>query len=179
MSTALLDYAMAHEKTVIQKYLEVGHTQMECDSVHSTIECRLKNRDIFLPKKYAEGTKNARHSPMPYEAVFLNYQFFKNFSIQENQRYSSIRPGKKAGDPTVTDLRALKYNSLGEILFKLLHTEEWKNLPRSPRDLSTQIFPQLYNERLPITQKKWKDLQSLKPVIPGVHHSFYDEIPHT
>lgn len=44
MTNALL--LRAHELgiKITQKFLEKGHTQMECDSIHSTIEKRMKNR---------------------------------------------------------------------------------------------------------------------------------------
>lgn len=35
VANALLSYAVDNKVTIIQKYLEPGHTQMECDSVHS------------------------------------------------------------------------------------------------------------------------------------------------
>lgn len=42
LSNALLNYASKNKISVVQKYLERGHTQMECDSVHSCIERKLK-----------------------------------------------------------------------------------------------------------------------------------------
>lgn len=41
MSTVLRHSARKYKKTVIQKCLEKGHTQMEVDSCHSKIECVL------------------------------------------------------------------------------------------------------------------------------------------
>lgn len=38
LSNALLHLSVAKKVVIIQKYLEKGHTQMEYDSVHSTIE---------------------------------------------------------------------------------------------------------------------------------------------
>jgi hypothetical protein len=56
VSNALLRLAMARNVTITQKYLEKGHTQMEVDSVHSVIERKMKNREIFLPTQYATIT---------------------------------------------------------------------------------------------------------------------------
>ena len=36
--SALLNFAMQHSIQICHKYLEVGHTHMECDSVHSNVE---------------------------------------------------------------------------------------------------------------------------------------------
>ena len=35
-----------------QKFLESGHTQMECDSMHSTIEQAKKRTSIFIPSQW-------------------------------------------------------------------------------------------------------------------------------
>ena len=34
------------------KFLESGHTQMECDSMHSAIEFAKKKTDIYIPSHY-------------------------------------------------------------------------------------------------------------------------------
>ena len=40
---------------IIQKYLEKGHTQMECDSAHTAIERRKKHCDLHSPAQYVQG----------------------------------------------------------------------------------------------------------------------------
>ena len=37
---------------VHQKYFESGHSQMECDAMHSSIENKIKKKDIHLPSQY-------------------------------------------------------------------------------------------------------------------------------
>ena len=37
---------------IVQKFLEVGHTQMECDSVHSCIERKIKGNEIHFHSDY-------------------------------------------------------------------------------------------------------------------------------
>lgn len=51
LANALLDLAIENNIIIEQKYLEVGHTQMEVDSIHSLIEKKLRGRkrDIFVP----------------------------------------------------------------------------------------------------------------------------------
>lgn len=60
-------------------------------------------------------SKTARSDPMPYEARYLDYTFFTDFS--KELIYKSIRPGKKAGDLVVTDLRMLEYRPNGTIWY--------------------------------------------------------------
>ena len=49
LSNALLHFSIFSRKEVLQKILEKGHTQMECHSVHATIEKSIKNRNIYVP----------------------------------------------------------------------------------------------------------------------------------
>lgn len=61
---------------------------MPCDSVHSTIERTIKNREIYLPKltKLARKNPSAYDSKAMYHTDFLNY---KNVNC-----HKAIRPGK-------------------------------------------------------------------------------------
>ena len=79
---------------------------MECDSVHSVIERKLRNRDVHVPAEYAAVIRGARSSPKPYELKYVDYSFFQYFS--KGKICKSIRPGSKVGDPMVHDLRAVR-----------------------------------------------------------------------
>lgn len=48
-ANALLNLAVEKNVLIEQNFLLKGHTQMECNSVHSNIEERLKNKEIYLP----------------------------------------------------------------------------------------------------------------------------------
>lgn len=118
LSNALLNIVMRHKNIAIeQKFLEVGHTQMEADSMHSTIERHLKNKVINVPAEYISIAKHARKCPVPYSVTYLDHTYFKKFD--KIQFYKSIRPGRSKGDLKVTDIRALRYESNGSILIKL------------------------------------------------------------
>lgn len=67
MANALLDFTIQNGVEVIQKYLVKGHSQMEGDSVHASIERKLKKRDIYLPSNFIKATKK----PCPYDADFF------------------------------------------------------------------------------------------------------------
>lgn len=180
VSNTLLRLAMLKNVVITQKYLEKGHTQMEVDSVHSLIERKLKNREIFLPSQYATITKEARTKPCPYEVITPDHTFFKDFSNKDYHIYESIRPGRGAGDHCVVDIRALRYNPNGTIDFKLHFTDEFSPLPRRPKKLSSVIdmVPALYETRQAIAKTKFYHLQELKSVIPKDCHGFFDNLPY-
>lgn len=182
LSNALLHLSKEFNVDIEQKFLTKGHTQMECDSVHSAIETKLKNKDIYLPGQYCTLTREARRKPFPYESNFHDYTFFKNYSGKNFMIYDSIRPGRTTGDPTVVDIRAIKYTN-GEISIKINFDEEYSPLPRRPKKTADSFFllanaPPLNKERRTISHSKWKDLQELKTVLTQDCHSFYNEIPH-
>lgn len=181
LSNALLNIVMKHKNIAIeQKILEVGHTQMEADSMHSTIERHLKNKVINVPAEYISIAKHARKCPAPYNAKYLDYTYFKKFDMI--QFYKSIRPGKSIGDPKVTDIRALRYESNGSILYKTWYKDEWRPLPqrRSSKynPCETSDLPQLHQSRRKITARKFQDLQEIKKTLPSDYHKYYDDLPH-
>lgn len=182
LSNALLHLAKEKSVCIEQKYLTKGHTQMECDSVHSSIETKLKNRDIFLPSQYSTITKEARKRPFLYRSKFLTYEFFKDFSQKETLAYDSIRPGVVKSDPKVNDIKSLCYNPNRTIDYKLDFKSEYQPLPRRPNQkiqfISTSDFPQLHTSINKIKLSKWDHLQQLKSVIPTDCHPFYDTLPH-
>lgn len=178
-SNALLDYAIRTGKDVIQKFLVKGHTQMEVNNVHMLIEKKLKKKLINLPDQYVSMTKKARRSK-PLKAVLLTHKDFKNFDDSALYYYPGIRPGTKAGDPTVYDIRSLHYSPTGHISYTLDFDEKPKPLPgkrTTPTSSYLQVKP-YYTERPKITQQKYNDLQDLKRMLPEKVHDFYDNLNH-
>lgn len=83
MANTLLNIAVTSKVCIVQKYLEKGHAQMECDSMHSTIERKLKGRIINVPADYIAISKSARKNPKPYIVRYLNHKFFFKFIKSE------------------------------------------------------------------------------------------------
>lgn len=77
LANALINVAMLHGVSIIQKYLEKGHTQMEVDAMHSCIEKKIRNRKINIPADYVHACKIARKHPKPYDVKYLTHDFFK------------------------------------------------------------------------------------------------------
>ncbi|CAH1170722.1 unnamed protein product [Phaedon cochleariae] len=176
ISNTLLLCSMTKKITIMQKYLEKGHTQMECDSMHSVIERKLRNTEIYTPAGYVSVCKSARHKPRPYNVKYLHFDFFKKYSCLSF--YNAIRPGFKKGDPQVTSIRCLKYNPTGIIEYKLNYSDDWKVLPRRRNENGLADIPNLYKEPLKIDKKKFDNLQALKGVLEKDYHLFYDQLPH-
>ena len=177
IASALLDLAVRKQITITQKTLEKGHTQMECDSVHGTIERGLRNKLIYVPPNNVDVMQNARLTN-PYTVKYVDHTFFSDFS--NVKMYSSIRPGIRFGDQVVTDLRVIRYSSTGIITctYATNYVDELQ-LPRTAevKNHSKETRP-LFNEKQHIRDSKFKHQMDLKAVIPRDYHSFYDELAH-
>jgi len=179
MANALLQWSMKNKITVYQKYLERGHTQMECDSVHSCIERKVRSKPIYIPQQYVENIQSARRVN-PYKVEYLDHRFFKKYEALNY--YNSIRPGSNV----VTDIRVLKYHhNEGKIQYKLNHTDtEFKDIPKArsnrTRPISTNdAVENLYKSSIPIKKTKYEHLMQLKAVLPKDYHSYYDASLHS
>lgn len=179
IANALLLWAAKNDIVVYQKYLERGHTQMECDSVHSVIE---QKQPIYVPQMYVDNIERAKTSYPKYKVKYLDHTFFKNYDSLNY--YTTIRPGSGVGSSPVTDLRVLRYNTNGTIEYKLKHSDTtFVEIPRArssrKRDISVLDAPaNLYRNSIPIKKAKYQHLMQLKSVIPKDYHGFYDRLPH-
>ncbi|XP_039295862.1 uncharacterized protein LOC120354035 [Nilaparvata lugens] len=175
---ALLHIAITKKVVIEQKYLEVGHTQMEADSIHSTIERRLRLRNIQVPADYISVIREARIS-QPYSVQYIEHSFFKSFN--DHLFYRSVRPGKGVGAKCVSDVRAFMYHPEGIIKFKLNFSDNWSDLPQrrimTMKPTNLQDIPNLLGNRRKIKKRKYDDLQDLKAILPVDYHQFYDSIP--
>lgn len=175
LSNTLLYLAMKRRITIIQSFLEKGHTQMEVDSAHSLIERKLKNKDIYLPTDYIRICREAR----PKNAFIVKYLSFTDFfNLTAIKYYNNIRPGYKVGDPTVSDIRSLRYNCEGEITYKLNYSDEWSKFTRRPNLSENVCITNHYKERLKIKADKYEHLQVLKKEMDPIFWSYYETLPH-
>ena len=182
LSNAILHFCVKSGLPIEQKYLERGHTQMECDSVHSCVERKIKKKPIYIPQNYVDFIKEARLGT-PYEIQYIDHTFFKDFSGLNY--YPSIRPGSGPGSAVVTDVRILKYLPEGTLQFKVHYSDNiFSDIPRARSTRSrdpdaADTVPRLYESSIPIKKTKYQHLQQLKSVLPRDYHSFYDLLPHT
>lgn len=179
MANALLSFSFEKNVQIEQKFLVIGHTQMEVDGIHSLIERKLKDKPIYLPSDFVRYTEEARQKPTPLLTKTLTYSFVKNYGERSTMVYESIRPGKKPSNSNSYSDRAMKYYD-GKIQVKLSFDAEYSDLPQRVKNKCKPLsfFQALHKERLKITKRKYLHLQDLKAVIPQDCHPFYDLIPH-
>ena len=140
---------------------------MEVDSVHAKVE----TRDLETPAGYCRIIRDARQKPCPFTCKYLEYDFFKNFEVTQGY------------DPCVVDVKEFQCCSDGEIKYKLSHEtgKDYDLLPRAHRQkkkFKRSRAPPLYTSPLPITAKKFKDLQHIELVLHPIYHKYYDDLLH-
>lgn len=66
---------------------------MEYDSIHSTIERKIKGKEIYCPKDYVKGSLKARRKTTPYHEEYIEdfgaVQFFDSIR-PESQVYANL-----------------------------------------------------------------------------------------
>ena len=155
-----------------------GHTQMEVDSMHVCIERKMVG-DIYTPRDYTVIMETSRIHPTPYNVKQMNFADFKKL----NDKYStSIRPGKK-------NLKTQPYM----IYSKSIGIQSWR-----PSTIQAQVWfgiaieysatknsysrtfewTGLFKGPVPISKRKFDDLQSMKHVLPQYCHHYFDSLPH-
>lgn len=63
-------------------------------------------------------------------------------------------------------------------MFKLSFDDEWEDLPQrldKKYSVETEV-KDLYSKEITLTSQKYRDLQSLKPLLPKDYHSFYENL---
>jgi len=87
MCTALILFLATakHINIIEQKFFESGHSQCECDSMHSCIQGEINRRDIHIPSEYLQCMK-AACKKKPYTVKELKLQDFADFEkINRNE----------------------------------------------------------------------------------------------
>jgi len=163
----------SHVRVVNLKYLESGHTYLQCDSMHACIERKKKTRKIFNIGEMRVIIETARNDPRPYKCKIQNYtevldfkarstEFIKNRCKNVNSETISWLKIKWLRVEKGTNLISYKYDYHGpfyqfDFLAVASHGLQPKRGPRRslPNFCDIEI-PRAYRERLSISNKKKK-----------------------
>ncbi|KAK5648264.1 hypothetical protein RI129_003156 [Pyrocoelia pectoralis] len=167
------------------KFLEPGHTFMECDHDFGIIEkVKRKIPQIFIPEHWRNVIKKS----------------CKKFSVHEMRKedfYSFSKLNETISDPKKdTDKHVIKWREIQYFFFSKLAESLFCFYFKPTLDVSfpfnkcicpTKVtgrpsltfqstFSQLHHDTLKINELKWNNLQTLLEYIPPVYHNFYKNI---
>jgi len=71
------------------KYMERGHSYLECDSMHATIEHEKKHATLFTTKDWELLISLARKKPKPYEVIPMQHTDFSDVKLLASKLISN------------------------------------------------------------------------------------------
>ncbi|CAH1226555.1 unnamed protein product [Diabrotica balteata] len=171
-------------KEIDHKFLVPGHTHLECDTDHATIERFVKKRSatISVPQDWVSVIKMT--SPR-FDVKFMKQTDFFGFSKLLTTHFIKRNVDKDKNSFVWNSIFWLHYKKDSDIGFKytLDPNEPFRSMSMLRRGRLTsmsniQILP-AYNDPLPIDYLKYKDILDLLPFIDQIYHGFYHSLKHT
>ncbi|KAK7094532.1 hypothetical protein V1264_006082 [Littorina saxatilis] len=171
-------------KTITHKYLESGHTQMECDSMHAAITFAKKSTPIYTPSGWDIILRMARRT-RPYQVIPIKFTDFLNFKSLAAATLRNTKTDIAGQKVNWLKLKALRFekNREEEVLYKTSFDQPYQTIKvaggsKRGRAAPVHTIPYLYSQKLPISEAKKTDLLYLcsSGVIPEEHHSFYTSL---
>ena len=177
-------------QVITHNYFERGHSQMEGDRVHSTIETSTKKLEIYSPSDWISAIKNAKKSIPKYEVKEITTEMIIDFKEFSDKTVTNRKKIDDSGETLMwTKVHSFQYRkeAPNKIFFKYDYDEPYRSLTitRGRRQNAPNIkdysLKKLYTQKITITDAKYTDLMSLckKGFIPEVHHRFYQQLPHS
>ena len=173
-------------QVINQKYLETGHTHMECDSMHAAISLAKKCTPIYVTSEWDIILRVARRGKR-YTVVPLKHTSFFNF---EKMAASTVHNTKTdTGGRRVNWLHIrctkLRKDQPDLMFFKTdLDEDDYRTMrltgtSKRHRPAPMKTPPLRYNSKLPISKAKHQDLLTLcdSGIIPSHHHAFFTALP--
>ena len=167
------------------KFLEPGHTQMECDSMHAAIEHAKKSTSIYIPSMWDTVVHMARRKN-PYVVVPMKHDSFwdlKHLAQETCKNVKMTTNGKRINWLKIKVLRFSK-NEENVIMVKenydqpeFDHICVIKNAARGKKKQHKLL--RKYFGKKPIAKAKKDDLLSLckTGIIPSEYKQFYVNLP--
>lgn len=118
VANTLLHNAMKNNITIIRKFLEKGHTQMECDTCHSAIETNLPH------------TEMSQRGLISHLKLSISITIFSQISLVWITTHPFDQEKKQVTHALLMD---------GVFTYKLLPDREWEEIPKlSPLSVATK-----------------------------------------
>lgn len=192
ITTYLYAVANYNIKSITHKFLVVGHSQNEGDCVHSIIEKNikraLKSGPIYLPSQYAVLIASARKTGSPMQMNELSHNDFFDLKIMSQSMTRNIfNIDENKIKFNFNDISIIKVDKdhLDRYFFKTSYTEQdYRSViianckPKRGQRITfgNYVLKPAYSNRLPISKKKYDDLQTLvkKKAIPSCHAHFFE-----
>lgn len=150
--------------------MESGHSYLECDSMHATIERKSKHKKIYTTREWALLMSTARIQPRPYQVHNMKFQDFFDLKDLVGKTVTNVSytiTNIKVNWIKIKWLRVEKCNPqiikfkyyLDDSEFLEINITQEKKTRLQHKELldwSTVNLKQLYGKQIPITKEKKK-----------------------
>lgn len=171
--------AMKYGITIVHRYLEKGHTQMECDSVHARIEKKGKKKVVMVPSEWYGIMKTAKVKKPAYKVnEKKNNEIFTFRGLAETYFQWSKVPLSKVREIKISG------ENPGIVKFRVSWEEEERTanilITRVGRPINWKAYqPKLaYSARIPLPDKLKQHLKWFlqKGHIPEKYAPYYNNL---
>lgn len=188
-----LMYMMASYKYKIQishRFLIVGHTQNEGDSMHALIERQTRDKILYIPAQWYTAFQFAETDEKPYKVTEVSQDIVMDFKnmLKRVNNWSVSCDGSKMQWNKVTEIRIVAENPY-KLFYKTSYMQDsynWIDCANKPKATRNKTVPDTefrdlrpaYNRPIPIDKNKYKDLMDMcqKLIIPKDYHLFFSNL---
>ncbi|XP_050672766.1 uncharacterized protein LOC126970716 [Leptidea sinapis] len=188
-----LMYMMASYKYKIKishRFLIVGDTQNEGDSMHALIERQTKDKILYTPAQWYMAFQFAKTDDKPYKVTEVSQDIVMDFKtmLTKVNNWNFACDGSKMQWNKVTEIKIEPENPY-KLCFKTSYMADSYNCidcANKPKATRNQTVPNIdfrdlrpaYNRPIPIDKNKHKDLMDMcnKLVIPKEYHLFFSSL---
>ncbi|XP_061723773.1 uncharacterized protein LOC133530002 [Cydia pomonella] len=174
--------------SIVHRFMVVGHTQNEGDSMHALIERKTKNINIYTPEQWYMAMRMAK-TEKPYEVIEVSQDSIFDFKACL-KLFSNWKKG--------TNKQTVMWSQMCEIFisheepfkinYKYTFEQEYESIEcasikqtrsrLSELEVGLNNITVAYQAPLPIDKQKLKDLNDLckTGTIPAKYHEFYHKL---
>ena len=170
-------------KKLTHNFLEVGHTETENDSVHSTIESKTRNALLYTPCQWYSAVRSCRPKNL-YKVVELSHSDFIDWKAMSQEAVKNMFKDDAGVQVYWTQIRKIKATSEepDTLRVKTEFGGSYQKITVFRKRTRGAYKPVIFSQGLPqpgITKDKKKDLLDLcdNKQIPGPYRSYYESLP--
>ena len=168
------------------KYMESGHSYLEVDSIHATIEHARKHQAIYTPKELEILIRSCRRKPKPYSVTTMKHTDFVDVKLLATQIMKNTTKTTSGERVHWMNIKWLRFEKEEPNIVKFAYSvnaDEFCILDvtggTTPVAWQCVCLVPAYTARQSISLAKKKDLLSLLStrIIPPDYEQFYTNLP--
>lgn len=172
------------------KFMESGHSYLEADSMHATIERASKHKKIYTTREWSVLISAARVKPKPYYVHDLTFNDFYDLQKLVDTMTPNTTVNTNKEKVQWLKIKWLRFEKENPFLIKykyelydedflVINTFDKRKLRGRPQEWASLALPKKYTQRLPVSTKKKSDLLSLlrDGIIPATYSQYINSIP--